>query len=121
MGSSGEQQSSSLSTDFQLDSSLGFGWATQGLSHSCSESIPTLLWLYALVLNVDFNTDTKLSITVLDTITILNTKMIPQKKAFLLRSSLGLFTIQVNAYYLKEVCACIELLSLFQLISWGYR
>jgi hypothetical protein len=47
MGSGGEQQSSSLSTDFQLDSSLDFGWATQRLSHSHSEVIPALLWLYA--------------------------------------------------------------------------
>jgi hypothetical protein len=43
----GEQQSSSLSPDFQWDSGLGFGWATQGLSHSCFEAIPALLWLYA--------------------------------------------------------------------------
>jgi hypothetical protein len=43
MGGVGEQQSSSLSTDFQWDSSLGFGWATQGLSDSCSEAIPALL------------------------------------------------------------------------------
>ena len=28
-------------------SRLDFGWATQGLSHSCSQSIPVLLWLYA--------------------------------------------------------------------------
>ena len=47
MGSIGEQQSSSLSTDTNRDSSLGFGWATQGLSHSCSEAISVLLWLYA--------------------------------------------------------------------------
>ena len=39
MGSIGEQQSSSLSTDSQWDSSRGFLWATQGLSHSCSEAI----------------------------------------------------------------------------------
>ena len=42
-----EHQSSNLSTDSQWDSSLGFGWATQGLSRSCSEAIPVLLWLYA--------------------------------------------------------------------------
>jgi len=43
----GEQQYSSLSTDFQWDSSLTFGWATQGRSHYCSEAIPVLLWLHA--------------------------------------------------------------------------
>jgi hypothetical protein len=47
MWSGGKQQSSSLSTGFKWDSSLGFGWATQRLSHSCSEAIPELLWLYA--------------------------------------------------------------------------
>ena len=47
MGSDGEAQTSSLSTDFKWDSSPGFGWATQGLSHSSSEAIPALLWLYA--------------------------------------------------------------------------
>jgi len=47
MGSVKEQQPSSLSTDYQWDSSLGFGWATQGLSHYCSEAIPVLLWLDA--------------------------------------------------------------------------
>jgi hypothetical protein len=31
-----------------------------------------------------------------------------------------LFTTQLNAYSIG-VCACIELLSLFQPISWGYR
>ena len=46
LGSFSEQQSSSLSTDSRWDSSLGFGWATQGLSHSCSEAISVLLWLY---------------------------------------------------------------------------
>ena len=45
-GSVGEQQSSSLSTDSHWDSSLGFGWATQGVSRSCSEAIPVLLCLY---------------------------------------------------------------------------
>ena len=43
----GEQQSSSLSTDSQWDSSRGFGGATQGLSYSCFEAISVLLWLYA--------------------------------------------------------------------------
>jgi hypothetical protein len=43
MGNGSEQQSSTLSTDFQCDSSLGFGW----VSHSCSEAIRALLWLYA--------------------------------------------------------------------------
>ena len=47
MGNVSEQQSSSLSTDSQWNSSLGFDWATQGLSRSCSEAIPVLLWLYA--------------------------------------------------------------------------
>ena len=42
----GEHESSSLSTDSQWDSSLGFSWATQGLSRTCSEAIPVLLWLY---------------------------------------------------------------------------
>jgi hypothetical protein len=47
MRSGVDQQSSSLFTDFQFNSSLGFGWAAQGLSHYCSEAIPALLWLYA--------------------------------------------------------------------------
>uniref|UniRef100_UPI00358F1F94 glutamate receptor-interacting protein 2-like n=1 Tax=Myxine glutinosa TaxID=7769 RepID=UPI00358F1F94 len=47
IGNVSEQQSSSLSTDFQWNSGLGFGWATQRLSHFCSEAIPVLLWLYA--------------------------------------------------------------------------
>jgi hypothetical protein len=47
MGNGSEQQSSSLSTYVQWDSSLGFGWVTQGFSHSCSEAISVLLWLYA--------------------------------------------------------------------------
>ena len=47
MGNIGEQQSLSLYTDSQWDSSLAFGWAAQELSHSCSEAIPVLLWLYA--------------------------------------------------------------------------
>jgi hypothetical protein len=33
METGGEQQSSSLSRDFQWDSILGFGWATQGLPY----------------------------------------------------------------------------------------
>ena len=46
IGSVGEQRSSSLSTDSQWDLSLGFVWATQVHSRSCSEAIPVLLWLY---------------------------------------------------------------------------